>query len=437
MPYKLAILLINLVGLLSLSLTACTAQESQGDPMDEIAQAFVKLVLAVGIHDPDYVDAYFGPDEWRQEAGESALALDEIRRQAVDSLGVLGSSPIVDDDPLAEARHTFLRKSLEALVARVDLLSGVVMSFDEESAALYDAVAPRLSAEHFQAVLDDLDQRLPGTGSIPERLDAFKRDFIVPPERLDRVFQAAIEACREETGKHIRLPSEESFTVEYVTDKSWSGYNWYQGGYRSLIQVNIDLPIYIDRALDLACHEGYPGHHLYNLLLERELVNDRGWMEFTVYPLFSPRSFIAEGTANFGIDVSFPDHRRLELEQAVLFPLAGLAPQRAQEYYEIQALVQMLGFAGNEAARGLLDGAMEVEEAITWLTSYALMPRPRAEQRLRFIEQYRSYVINYNLGQEMVRQYIESRGGTPDQPEKRWQLFAELISRPVVASELN
>ena len=259
----------------------------------------------------------------------------------------------------------------------------------------------------------------------------------MPSERLDDVFQAAIDACRQETSRFIELPRGESFTVEYVTDKSWSGYNWYKGDYQSLIQVNTDLPVYIDRALDLACHEGYPGHHVYNLLLEREMVKERGWLEFTVYPLFSPRSFLAEGTANFGIDVSFPSDKRLELEETVLFPLAGLDPQRARQYYEVQGLAKQLGFAGNEAARGYLDGTMDAEQAVDWLTTYSLMSRPRAEQRLRFIEQYRSYVINYNLGQEMVRQYIESHGGTPDHPEERWRLFSDLISRPAVASELE
>ena len=311
------------------------------------------------------------------------------------------------------------------------------MTFDQESSALYDAVAPILPAEHFQGILGKLDERLPGEGSVLDRFDTFRQGFVIPADRLADVFQAAIEACRQETRNFIDLPPGESFTVEYVTDKSWSGYNWYKGDYQSLIQVNTDLPIYIDRALDLACHEGYPGHHVYNLLLERELVEERGWVEFTVYPLFGPRSFIAEGTANFGIDVTFPSDKRLELEETVLFPLAGLAPRRLGSTTRSRTLVKQLGFAGNEAARGYLDGEMDAEQAVDWLTTYSLMSRPRAEQRLRFIEQYRSYVINYNLGQELVRQYVENQGGTADRPAERWRLFSDLISRPVVASELQ
>ena len=133
---------------------------------------------------------------------------------------------------------------------------------------------------------------------------------MIPPDRLDAVFQAAIAECRRRTPGHLTLPPGERFTVDYVTDKPWSGYNWYQGGFASLIEVNTDLPVYIDRAIDLACHEGYPGHHVYNALLEQHLVEQRGWVEFSVYPLFSPQSLIAEGTANYGIEVAFSDAER-------------------------------------------------------------------------------------------------------------------------------
>ena len=77
--------------------------------------------------------------------------------------------------------------------------------------------------------------------------------------------------------------------------------------------MNTDLPVYIDRAVDLAAHEGYPGHHLFNVVLEQRFVRERGWVEITVYPLFSPMSLMAEGTANFGIDVAFPGESRVRV----------------------------------------------------------------------------------------------------------------------------
>ncbi len=338
---------------------------------------------------------------------------------------------------MATLRHQYITRQLESLMSRVDILRGQKLSFDEEAQALYDAKPPSYPEEHFKRIVKELGSLLPGEGSIPPRYDKYKADFVIPKEKLDTVFQAAVRESRARTKRYIPLPDQESFIIEYVTGKSWSGYNWYKGNSHSLIQINTDLPIYIDRAVDLASHEGYPGHHVYNALLERHLVRERKWMEFTVYALFSPQSLIAEGTANFGIDMAYPGPERVAFEREVLFPAAGMDGTRAGEYYRIHELVMRLNYAGNEAARGYLNGTMTREQAAEWLVNYALMSPERAMQRTRFFDQYRSYVINYNLGQDLVKQYIESRGGTADKPEKRWEEFGKLLSSPRLPSGLK
>ncbi len=405
--------------------------------MNRIAESYVKLVLAVGQHDADYVDAYYGPPEWRTEAEAKKRPLPEIRAEAESLIADLQAHPPRESDEILRLRHQYLVRQLQSMVARIDMLAGRKLTFDEESKALYDAVAPTNDAAYFQRILDQLEAAVPGEGPLAERVEAFRQRFVIPRERLDAVFKAAIDECRRRTLAHIELPPGESFVVEYVTDKSWSGYNWYKGDFHSLIQVNTDLPIFIDRAIDLACHEGYPGHHVYNALLEKHFVRDRGWPEFSVYPLFSPQSLIAEGTANFGIEVAFPGEERTAFEREKLYPLAGLDPAQAGAYAEMQRLVQKLSYAGNEAARRYLNGEISREEAAAWLVRYGLMAPERAAQRVRFMEQYRSYVINYNLGQDLVRQYIERRGGTADHPAKRWEEFARLISSPRLPSGLK
>ena len=316
------------------------------------------------------------------------------------------------------------------------MLQGKKFTFDEESLALYDAVAPTKPVAEFEAVLAQLSAKLPGEGSLIDRYDRYKAGFIIPKARLDRVFQEAIRGCRGRVPS-VQMPMQERFTIEYVTGKSWSGYNWYQGNFKSLIQINTDLPIYIDRAVDLACHEGYPGHHVYNVLLEKNLVKDRGWIEYTVYPLFSPQSLIAEGTANYGIEVAFSMADRLRFESDVLFPLAGLDESKAAEYYSILALVDRLSYAGNEAARQYLDGKIDRDAAVAFLEKYAMYTKPRAEQRVKFIEQYRSYVINYNLGKDLIRAYVEKAMGRDKTAQRRWQVFSGLISSPRLPSGLK
>ncbi len=403
--------------------------------VNEAAERYVRLVLAVGQHDANYVDAYYGPPEWKKEAEAARRPLAEIRPEAASLAARLRVEPTPAGE-MERLRERFLARQLEALVARAEILSGRKMSFDDESRALYDAAAPVHTDEHFRKLRERLEGELPGPGPLIDRYDAFRKSFVIPPGKLDAVFQAAVAAARERTLQHISLPPGESFTVEYVTGKSWSGYNWYQGNYRSLIQVNTDLPIYIDRAVDLACHEGYPGHHVFNVLLEKNLVRDRGWIEFQVYPLFSPESLIAEGSANFGIEVAFPGEARVAFERGTLYPLAGIDPARAEKYDRVRSLVEALSYAGNEAARRYVNGQIDEKAAAAWLTEYALASPARAEQRVRFIGQYRSYVINYNLGKDIVRRWIEAQGGTADRPERRWEAFERLLSAPMLPSEL-
>lgn len=403
--------------------------------MNAAAERYVKLVLGVGTHDPDYVDAYYGPREWREDVNLASPTLENLRVDAISLRARVESIPR-EGDPVELLRHDYLLRQIAAVEARLDMLEGKKLEFDRESRALYDAVAPHHSRAYFDRRLDELDRALPGSGPLADRLEAFRARFAIPPDRLDAVFQAAITEARKRTAEHIALPVGENFAIEYVTDKPWSGYNWYQGTYRSVIQVNTDLPITIDRAIDLACHEGYPGHHVYNVLLEQSLVRGRGWKEFTVYPLFSPQSLIAEGSANFGIEVAFPGSERLEFEKTVLFPLAGLDPATADRYDAIQNILKKLSYAGNEAARRYLDGQIDAGQAAELLTKYALMAPERAAQRVRFFDRYRSYVINYNLGEDLVRAYVERRGGTADDPDRRWKEFETLLSSPRLPSGL-
>ena len=422
---------------LAMTLVACApgaGSVQSTSVMDQVAESYVRLVLAVGEYDADYVDAYYGPQEWRDEVTAEQLPLPAIASRANSLLEQLRA--VAPPEPeLERLRYTYLTTQLGSLTARVEMLGGRTMTFDEESRALYDAVAPTNPGEYFLSILEELDGLLPPGGSIRERFSSFQSGYMVPPDRLDAVFMRAIEECRERTLQYVALPEGESFVVEYVTDQSWSGYNWYQGGYHSLIQVNVDFPSLIDRAVDLACHEGYPGHHTYNALLEQNLVNGRGWPEYSVYALFSPQSFIAEGSANFGIEMAFPGEERLEFERDVLFPLAGLDPATAASYYRVQQLMARMDYAGNEAARLYIDGDVDADGAVDWLVRYAMYSPGGARQRLRFVDQYRSYVINYNLGRDLVREFVDG-DGADSAPDARWDRFMRLLASPRLPGDL-
>jgi hypothetical protein len=402
--------------------------------LDSIAEAYVRIALALRPYDPAYVDAFFGPPEWAAEAEANRRSLSELRTAAAGLLTDLHRDG-ADEEDMVERRRDMLHKRLTSMLVRMDMAEGRFQPFDVESFALFDAVAPHYDPAHFAPILGRIEALLPGEGPLAERLEHFREQFVIPTDRLAAVFDAAIAECRKRTLAHIDLPADESFTIEYVTNQPWSGYNWYKGDYFSVIQINTDLPIYVSRAVDLGCHEGYPGHHTYNVLLERELVDGQGWVEFTVHPLYGPQSLISEGSANFGVKLAFPGEERLRFERDVLFPIAGIDPAQAGVYYEIVAALDELAYAENEAARGLLSGELDADRAADWLVRTELTTRARAEQRVRFIETYRSYVINYNLGEDLVAAYIDERAG--NDVERRWRELERLLAEPFSPADIG
>lgn len=426
--------------ILALAAISCGTREQtapDSDHLDSIAREYVKLGLSIGQYDGDFVDAYYGPDSLRPSKTDTSQFPKEAFLKRADALkkALATFSTGSGQDTLAH-RAGWLTAQLTAFERRIQLFSGTFVPFDEESKALFDAVAPVYDEQHFKDLILRLDRLLPGQGPIPERYQRLASHFLIPQEKIDTVFRTAISEARKRTLAHYTLPAGEDFKMEYVRDKPWSGYNWYKGNYKSVIQINVSQPIYIERAIDLACHEGYPGHHVYNALLEKNLFRGKGWAEISLYPLFSPQSLIAEGSANYGISMAFPGHEQREFCKTVLIPLAGLDTTMANAYFEALAIRSALNYARNEVARGLLDRGMSEQEGKRWLTDYCLLSEKGATDYLRFIRKYRSYVINYNYGQDIVKKYIESQGGTAADPDKRWKAFEALLSTENKAGDL-
>ena len=407
--------------------------------IDSVAESYVKLVLEVGLYNSDVVDAYYGPEEWRpaKPVEGAAFPHQQLLTRASELSSKMALVDTSSNTPLQQARHNMLVKQLIAIGTKINIIAGNNYSFDEEAKLLYDAQPPTFEWSHFDKLLAELDAKVPGDGPLTQRYHAYRKAFEIPEEKLEKLFQTAINEARERTKKYIELPENENFVLEFVKDKPWGGYNYYQGNAQSLIQVNTDFPIPIQRVIDLAAHEGYPGHHVYNLLLEKDLVNEKGWVEFSIVQLFSPQALIAEGSANYGIDVAFPGESRIQYEKDVLFPLAGLNPEDADLYYEILALMGKLGYASNEVARGYLNGMFTREETTALVIKYTLRNPEYAESFFGFVDNYRSYVINYNVGKDAVAAFMKREGATADNPERRWQVFSDLLSTPNTASSIS
>lgn len=399
----------------------------------DISDAYVRLTLEAGTHEAEYVDAYYGPPALQAAATANPRSLTQLIAEArVLTAAIDGTLPSIKAES-DRRRAVALRGMLIAADTRLQMLQGRTFAFNDEARGQFATVPDLKPLAHYDAILASLETLIPGNGPLAARVDTFNERYVIPKDRLQPVFDAAISECKRRTAQFINLPAGETFVMEFVTGKPWSGYNYYKGNYKSLIQINTDLPIRISRAVDLGCHEGYPGHHVLNLMVEEQMARKKGWKEYEVNPLYSPTSVLSEGSANYGIDLAFPAAERLAFERDILYPMAGLDPNSAEAFWKMQQMTEALSGARLTIAKMYLDGAVTRAQALELTQKYLLLSPARAEQSVKFTDHYRSYVINYGWGKDLVRAYIER--GNPD-PTERWRRMEKILSEPTVPADL-
>ncbi|WP_074655632.1 hypothetical protein [Terriglobus roseus] len=399
-------------------------------------------MVALGERDPDSLDFAVVSQGLRVEVHAAYPNLGQIGREAkalraqVHELRIADRTPV--DKGLVE-RGALLEAQLVAIERRVEMLQGQRFPFDDEARFLFATtrLTDRSVAERSRA-RSSIESLLPPERrathqSSSERYAAYDSGFAVPAERLQPVMVAALAACRERTAAHVSLPANESIELAFVRNRPWSAFSRYLGSAHSLIQVNLDFPLTVDEALELACHEGYPGHHVFNTLHEAAFVQQKRWMEASVQPTFSPESFLSEAAAAYAPRMVLSDAERAYVERVILFPLAGLPASKADLYVKISTLVRSLKSAEPSIAQRYVDGDLEFVRAGSALGAEAFMAHPDAT--LLYLNEYRSYMLAYTDGEERVSRWVdggaESGGAARTRSlEDRWSRYRELAITP-------
>lgn len=319
---------------------------------------------------------------------------------------------------------------ITAMITRLNILQGKFpTSFDEETKLMFGVEVSHYSEDHFRAIATELNELIPGEGALPLRVERFRNQFIIPADKVEAVISESIRECQRRTKAHLKLSENEAISLNITEQGYFVGFAEVKGDSKTVIHINRAVPIHVERVIQLGCHEGYPGHHVHGALIESELVNKRGWLEFSFIPLHGPIATIAEGAANYGVDLAFSREERIEYESSVILPMAGLENDNLDLYYRYFDLLDQLNFARNEVARRYLYEGMPKEKAIEWLMEFGLETRGTASQRLDFIEAMRTYVINYNFGKKLVREYVEAKSVLDR--DARWEVFAEVLTTPI------
>jgi hypothetical protein len=392
---------------------------SRAPALEQQAQEFVALALSLAEEHPQEVDAYFGPQALAARGKSRVPAMQTLLRRAQ----MLHAELQVRAGD-ASARRANLLRQIGSFSGLLEVMqSPEKYSFDEEARLIYGMQPVVVDREASNRNLQMLDTLLPGAGSLAQRVDSFRNQFVVAPNRQKAVFERALSECRARTMARWNLPADEELRVEWTHDVD-AAWHRYQGRHHSTLQLNPAAVSYVDSAVDVACHEGYPGHHAQFVVMDVDAGADGLAVENTLVLLRSPISMLREGAAEYGVDLAFPPDERLTFERDVLFPLAGLDPLQAEKYVTVHRLIRELSSSAVPILRDYRDKRLSSEIAGRALQSTALLSSPQS--LLRFVDELGPYVLGYTAAHDEVRTYVEAR--SRQTREDRWTVLRRVLT---------
>jgi hypothetical protein len=399
-------------------------------PLD-VPLEYVRLGLRFDRLESGFVDAYTGDPRIRAAVQDEPMPTPQgLRDQARALLGALDAAGLPAD------RTEFLRGQLTALECTARKMSGEPVAFLDEVAGYFQVQLTLGDPAAYAAAHAELDALLPGSGPLAERYAAHRRREECPPQRLSDAVHALSSALRDRVRGAYGLPEVETVHYEVVTDKPWSGFNYYEGDYRSRVAINADLPHRLGQLPHLVAHESYPGHHTEHCRKEQGLVERAGRLEHTVFLVNTPECLMAEGLADLGVQASIG---------------AGWGPWAAEVLGDlglrfdghlaerVAAAVAPLNRVRQDAAVLLHDRGADADEVAAFIQRWSLVSPERARQQLRFLTHplWRAYTTTYVEGFDLLSTWLDARPAGQPVAGRFLRLLDEPLTPAAVTRELR
>jgi hypothetical protein len=373
-----------------------------------------------------FVDYYYGPPEWKAEAeAEAEKPPTELVRDA------MALEDALPEQGFEAHRATYLEKQVVALETVCRKLNGETFSLKEEVQRCFDIHPTWIPESRFEQGLAMLDEVLPGDGSLPDRLQAWRKRHQLVQEKsglLLNFMQRAAAEARRRTQAFVNLPADEGVEVQTVSDKVFYGENWYLGNYRSRVELNTDLPTDLNDLMYFMCHEGYPGHHTEFVLKEQHLFRERGYIEQAISPIIGPQSVISEGIATLACEMIFTPEGAEQWLAEHIYPEAGIEPDTI-DIAKLRKAGELLEGSWGNAAFLLHEGRSD-EEVKQFLIKYSMMPDEEALKFLEFLKVpfQEAYIFTYFYGRQLMKPWLQ-------RPE-RLTVFRRFLTEQLYPAEL-
>ena len=378
-----------------------------------------------------YVDSFTGdPALRRAVADEPPPEPTELARQADHLLAELPAVP--RDTSFTDQRADFIAAHLRALSCAARKYAGEPVGFVDEVQAYFDVTISRGDEDRYRAAHTRIDEVLGGSGPLADRMAAHRSADEIPPQRLEECMHAFSSALRDKVRATYPLPDAETIVYEVVTDKPWSGFNYYEGNYRSTVAVNADLKQQMANLPRLVAHESYPGHHTEHCRKEAGLVAGQDQQEQTIFLVNTPQCLMAEGLADLALHAAVGSGWGSWAEE--IYADLGLRfdGERAEALSEASSA---LADVRQDAALMLHDEHRDVDDVVAFLQKWLLIDDTRARQSLRFLSSplWRAYTSTYVEGYRLLRSWLDDRPAGVGLTER----FGRLLDEPLIPSSLT
>jgi len=374
-----------------------------------LVEDYLTLGLRLGRHIDGMVDAYYGPPALAADvAAEPVLPPERLVSDARALLAALEAGAPLDGDPggdsAAPARRHWIAAQVVGLATTAAKLAGEPIGYADEVEACYGVRPHRVDEETLVDAHRQLDEVLPGSGPLAERLVAWREYHAVPVDRLRVAVDSLAEDLRARTAELFGLPEGEHVEFVLVTDEPWAGFNYYLGDLQSRVAINTDLPVLSLGLAHLVAHEAYPGHHTEHTRKEVGLVRRRRWWEESIFLVGTPQCLLAEGLADLGLEVAWGRHPEAQVA-------AHLQPLGIRYDSEVVAAVadagEALGAVRTNAAFRLHEDGADPDTVIDEVARWGLLPRDRAAKAVEFLTHptWRAYLTCYVEGFPLCRAF--------------------------------
>jgi hypothetical protein len=399
-----------------------------------LVDRYLTLGLRLGRHIDGLVDAYYGPRQHADRVqAEPVLSPDRLIGEARSVLADIdagasldvgnesASGSPTDREGAAPARRRWLRAQVLGLVTTASKLNGEAIGYADEVEACYGVRPTRMPEEELLEAHRRLDEVLPGSGPLAERLVSWREAHAVPVDKLRPAIDSLAEDLRARTATLFGLPEGEHVSFELVTDQPWSGFNYYLGNLSSRVAVNTDLPVLSTSLAHLVAHEAYPGHHTEHTRKEVGLVRRRHWLEESIFLVGTPQCLLAEGLADLGLEVVMGRHPEATVAEH-LHPL-GIRYD-TEVVGAVSEAGEALGGVRQNAAFRLHEDGADPEVVTDEVARWGLLSRDRAAKSVEFLVHptWRAYLTCYVEGLPLCRRFV---GGDPTRFDR---LLAEQLT---------